>query len=381
MERYLFNKIKTDLTEKMVFIGGPRQVGKTTLSLSFLGKHPPIKAPFPKGYINWDFIPDKEALISGKIPGDEKLIIFDEIHKYKHWRNLIKGFYDKFKGQIAFIITGSARLDYYFRGGDSLQGRYHYYRLHPFTLGEIDSKYHKSGIDALMEYGGFPEPFLSQNKRNLRRWQKAREERILMVDLRDLERINEIELLKILLDAIPKRVGSPLSLNSLRENLHISHETITRWMNILENIYIGYSLLPYGSEKIRAIKKERKFYLWDWSKCPDTGKKFENLVASHLLKFCHLMEDWEGYNMELRYIRNREGKELDFVVLKDGKPLFAVECKVNKSMIDPSIKYYKERLHEIPQFYQVHLSDDDYIVDERIRVLPFNKFCLEKQLP
>jgi hypothetical protein len=167
----------------------------------------------------------------------------------------------------------------------------------------------------------------------------------------------------------------------LTKNLHISHETITRWMNILENIYIGYSLLPYGSEKIRAIKKERKFYLWDWSKCPDTGKKFENLVASHLLKFCHLMEDWEGYNMELRYIRNREGKELDFVVLKEGKPMFAVECKVNKTMIDPSIKYYKERLHEIPQFYQVHLSDDDYIVDERIRVLPFNKFCLEKQLP
>ena len=381
MERYLKNKIENDLQNKMVFIGGPRQVGKTTLALSFLNVLPPIKAPFPRAYINWDSVNDKEALVTGKIPGNEKIIIFDEIHKYKEWRNLIKGFYDKHRGEISFLVTGSARLDYYSKGGDSLQGRYHYYRLHPFSLGEIDKTYNNSTANELLEFGGFPEPFLSQNKRTLRRWQRERETRVVGEDLRDLERINEISLLKILLDALPKRVGSPLSLNLLRENLHISHETITRWMQILENIYIGYSVFPYGSEKIRAIKKERKFYLWDWARCSNIGAKFENMVASHLLKYCHLMEDWEGYFMELRYIRDRSGREMDFVVIKDNNPLFAVECKANNTSLDPSIKYFEERLKEIPRFYQVHLGNEDFLVSSKTRILPFSKLCKELNLP
>ena len=381
MKRYLEAFIRDDLTQKMVFIGGPRQVGKTTLSLSLLGLEPPIRAPLPKAYINWDIISDKEALTKGILPGGEKLIILDEIHKYAHWRNLLKGFYDKYKSQVAFLVTGSARLDYYSKGGDSLQGRYHYYRLHPFSLGEIDPTYHASGLQALFEFGGFPEPFLSQNKRTFRRWRRERIARVLHEDLRGLERVNEISLLEVLVDSLPKRVGSPLSLNSLRENLHVSHETVTRWMNILENIYVGYSLLPYGSEKIRAIKKERKFYLWDWSSCQEDGARFENMVASQLLKFCHFMEDWEGYEMDLRYIRNREGKEVDFLVHQEGKPLFAVECKYQKTTLSPSLKYFRGKLDEIPIFYQVHMRTDDYWIDEKIRVLPFATFCRELSLP
>jgi len=236
MKRYLEKYISDDLAQKMVFIGGPRQVGKTTLSLSLLGLGSTYTGVLPEAYINWDIIPDKESLTKGHLPGDEKIIILDEIHKYAHWRNLVKGFYDKYKNQIAFIVTGSARLDYYSKGGDSLQGRYHYYRLHPFSLGEIDSTYHPSGLQSLLEFGGFPEPFISQNKRTLRRWHRERITRVLHEDLRDLERVNEISLLEVLVDSLPRRVGSPLSLNSLREDLHVSHETVTRWMNILENI-------------------------------------------------------------------------------------------------------------------------------------------------
>jgi predicted AAA+ superfamily ATPase len=381
MQRYLEKYIKDDLARKMVFIGGSRQVGKTTLALSLLGVRPPFAGKMPKAYINWDIIADKDALTKGLLPGGEKLIILDEIHKYAHWRNLIKGFYDKYKSQVAFLVTGSARLDYYSKGGDSLQGRYHYYRLHPFSLGEIDSAYHASGVQALLEFGGFPEPFISQDKRTLRRWHRERISRVLHEDLRDLERVNEISLLEVLVDSLPKRVGSPLSLNSLREDLHVSHETVTRWMNILENIYVGYSILPYHSEKIRAIKKAPKFYLWDWSVCPEYGAKFENMVASQLLKFCHFMEDWEGYKMDLRYIRNREGKEVDFLVIQEGKPLFAVECKYSRTAVDPSLRYFKERLDEIPVFYQVHTGNDDFWVDEKIRVIPFSKLCQELALP
>ncbi|MFC1523491.1 ATP-binding protein [Thermodesulfobacteriota bacterium] len=381
MERYLKKFIEQDLEKKMVFIGGPRQVGKTTLSLSLVGLNPPIKAPLPKSYINWDIVEDKESLARGELPSNEQLIILDEIHKYAHWRNLLKGFYDKYRSQVKIVVTGSARLDYYSKGGDSLQGRYHYYRLHPFTLGEIDSSYHSDGLNALLEFGGFPEPFLSQNKRTHRRWHRERMSRVLHEDLRDLERVNEISLIDVLVDALPKRIGSPLSLNSLRENLHVSHESIARWMNILENLYIGYSLSPYGSEKIRSIKKERKFYLWDWSVCQDEGARFENLVASHLLKYCHFLEDWEGFSMDLRYIRSRAGKEIDFLVLRDGQPLFAVECKCRKTDLDPSIRYFSERLDEIPMFYQVHMITDDYLACEKIRVLPFSTFCRELSMP
>ncbi len=377
MERYLEKYIRKDISRKMVFIGGPRQVGKTTLSLSLLGIKPPFMDTLPKSYINWDIISDKDALIKGVLPGGEKLIILDEIHKYTHWRNLVKGFYDKYNSRISFIITGSARLDYYSKGGDSLQGRYHYYRLHPLSLGEIDSSYHPSALQALLEFGGFPEPFISQDKRTFRRWQRERIARVLHDDLRDLERVNEISLLEVLVDSLPKRVGSPLSLNSLREDLHVSHETVTRWMNIIENLYIGYSVLPYGSEKIRAIKKGRKFYLWDWSTCAGNGAKFENLVASQLLKYCHFMEDWEGYRMDLRYIRNRAGKEVDFLVIQDGKPQFAVECKYKNTDIDPSVKYFRNKLSEIPQFYQVHMGNDDFQIDDKIRAIPFAKFCKE----
>lgn len=138
---------------------------------------------------------------------------------------------------------------------------------------------------------------------------------------------------------------------------------------------------PYGSEKIRAIKKERKFYLWDWSGCREDGARFENMVASQLLKFCHFMEDWEGYDMDLRYIRSREGKEVDFLVSRESKPLFAVECKYRKTTLSLSLKYFKERLDEIPFFYQVHMGTDDFLIDEKTRVLPFATFCRELSMP
>jgi len=384
MKRYLQKYIRDDLKSKMVFIGGPRQVGKTTLALSLSGVDTPLKGSLPSSYINWDLAADKENIVKGILPGNEELIILDEIHKYTHWRNLVKGLYDKYHSRTSFIITGSARLDYYSRGGDSLHGRYHYYRLHPFSLSEIDSDCHPDALSDLLEYGGFPEPFLAMDKRKMRRWQRERLHRVIHEDLRGLEHINEISLLEVMIDSLPKRIGSPLSLNSLREDLQVSHETVRRWMNILENMYLGYFVAPYtskGTEKIRVVKKEKKFYLWDWSVCLDNVVRFENLVASNLLKFCHFKEDWEGYKMDLRYLRNRAGKEIDFVVLQDGRPLFAVECKWRKTILDPSVKYFESRLPEIHLFFQVHTGKADYLTDKKIRVLPFTTLCRELSLP
>lgn len=265
------------------------------------------------------------------------------------------------------------------RGGDSLQGRYHYYRLHPFSLREINPRPTRKDLDLLMRFGGFPEPLLSANTRTWRRWQRERLSRVVYEDLRDLENVREIGLVELLVEALPDRVGSPLSIKNLREDLSVSHETVERWISILENMYVCFRISPYGAAKIRAVKKEKKLYLWDWSQVTETGERFENLVACQLLKYCHFVQDTEGHSMELRFVRDTDRREVDFVVMQDKKPLFAVECKSGEKKVNPAISYFRERTH-IPEFFQVHLGTRDYL-SAGTRVLPFTTFCVELKLP
>jgi uncharacterized protein len=373
--RYLKKPVSDDLKSKMVFVGGPRQVGKTTFALTFLSE-PSEKHP---AYLNWDDVSAKAALMKGELPGGQKIVILDEIHKYARWRNLIKGFYDKNKSEISFIITGSARLDYYLKGGDSLQGRYHYYRLHPFSMAEINAESTMNDFNLLFKFGGFPEPYLRGDEKFWRRWQKERLQRIIYDDIRDLENIKEISLLELLAGELPNRVGSPLSIKNLKEILQVAHESVERWIKIFERMYFCFRVPPYGPRNIRAVKKEQKLYLWDWSAVPEEGPKFENFIASHLLKYCHFIEDTEGYEMDLRFLRDTDKRETDFVVLKEGKPLFAVECKSGEKNVNPSLFYFMERT-QIPKFYQVHTGKKDY-EKKGVRVLPVQKLIKELSLP
>ena len=374
-KRYIKKSVEEDLENKMVFVGGPRQVGKTTFSLTFLSS-PSEKHP---AYLSWDDLADRSALLKGELPSNQNCIVLDEIHKFARWRNLVKGFYDKNKSEISFIITGSARLDYYRKGGDSLQGRYHYYRLHPFSLLELNLSPTKDDLETLLRFGGFPEPFLKAEERFWRRWQRERVQRVIYEDIRDLENIKEISMLELLAEELPSRIGSPLSVKKLKELLQVAHETIERWIKIFERMYYCFRIPPYGPPKVRAVKKEQKLYLWDWSIVPESGPKFENFVASQLLKYCHFLEDTEGFDMELRFLRDTDKREIDFVVLKQGLPMFAVECKTGEKNINPSLFYFKERTH-IPKFYQVHKGYRDFEKDG-VRVLPFETFCKELQLP
>ncbi|MCD6585464.1 MAG: ATP-binding protein [Desulfobacteraceae bacterium] len=365
---------------RMIFIGGPRQVGKTTFALTFLpdpkGKHPIEKNP---AYLNWDDTLTRSALLKGELPPNESCIVLDEIHKYAKWRGLVKGFYDTNKSDISFIITGSARLDYYSKGGDSLQGRYHYYRLHPFSLRELNSDPASTDLDLLLKFGGFPEPCLRGEEKFWRRWQRERIARVIYDDIRDLENIKEISLLEILAEELPNRIGSPLSVKNLKEALSVAHETVERWLKIFERMYYCFRIPPYSPPKVRAVKKEQKLYLWDWSLINEPGPRFENFIACHLLKYCHFIEDTEGFKMELRFLRDTDKRETDFVVLKDNIPLFAVECKTGEKNINPSIFYFKERT-VIPRFYQVHTGRDDYI-NNGVRVLPVQALCKELGIP
>ncbi|OHD67593.1 MAG: AAA family ATPase [Spirochaetes bacterium RBG_13_68_11] len=361
----------------MVFVGGPRQVGKTTFALGFLRggseSHP--------GYLSWDDVMTRGALLRGELPPNQRLLVLDEIHKYAGWRNLLKGFYDTRKTLTSFLVTGSARLDYYRRGGDSLQGRYHHYRLHPFSLGEMGSAPTAEDLAQLLRFGGFPEPLLKGDERAWRRWQRERVALVIGEDLRNLEHVREVSLLELLAEELPNRVGAPLSVRGLALQLHASHEAVERWISIFERLYLCFRIPPFGAPRIRAVRKEQKLYLWDWSMIPGDGERFENLVASQLLKYCHFLEDTEGYRMELRFLRDTDRREVDFVVLRDRRPVFAVECKTGERRASDAAAYFRART-TIPRFYQVHLGRKDYEDAEiGVRVLPFRTFCAELDMP
>ena len=374
--RYLEAAISQTLAQRMAFLGGPRQVGKTTLALSLLGAGADESHP---AYLNWDDPRDAARLRRLELPPAEPLLVLDEIHKYARWRNLVKGLHDKEKSRRRILVTGSARLDHYRKGGDSLVGRYRYLRLHPFSLREMNPTPSSGDLDALLRFGGFPEPLFRQDDRDHRLWQRDRIARVVRQDLRDLEHVREVSLVEQLVDLLPSRVGSPLSVKSLREDLEVDHKTVERWLTILENLYVCFRIAPFGAPRVRAVKKSQKLYLWDWSVTPEGGARFENLVACQLLKYCHFVEDTEGRAMELRFLRDTDKRELDFVVLQDKRPLFAVECKTGERNPSSAISYFAERT-KIPRFYQVHPGERHY-ESGAARVIPFRLFCAELGLP
>ena len=382
-KRYLTPFIIEDLKDKMVFVGGPRQVGKTTLCRNLIAAHFKNHA-----YFNWDNRRDRKSVMASSWPGDAELLIFDEVHKYRHWKSLIKGEYDKLKEIYKFLVTGSARLDLYRRGGDSLQGRYHYYRLHPFTLAEIEGisnkvsirgklpvgkAYYRETLDKLDAFGGFPEPFMKQSRRQLRRWHNEKIDRMFREDILDVEAIRDIGNMKLLSDILPLRVGSLLSLNTIREDLGVSFRAVAHWMDILEAFYYHFRIYPFSAKRIRSLKKEPKLYLWDWSEVEDEAARFENLVASHLLKLVHFVTDYEGYKSELYFLRDVDKREVDFLVTIGGKPWFAVEVKLNDTSLSPHLLYFKERL-SIPYAYQVVKKTAVDRIEKEARIISAGKF-------
>jgi len=376
--RYLEPSVREDLRRKLVMVAGPRQVGKTTLALRILGAAPGEDHP---AYLNWDIPAHRSRILREELPPEPRVLVFDEIHKYARWRRLLKGFYDRYAPRRTALVTGSARLDLYSKGGDSLQGRTQLYRLHPFSARELSPRPTRDHVERLLRFGGFPEPLFAGDERTWRRWQLEVHHRVLATDLRELERVHEVSLLELLLEALPARVGSPLSLQSLREDLEVSHESVRRWLTILENLYLCFRISPYGAPRIRAVKKEQKLYLWDWSRVPEPGPRFENMVASQLLKYCHFIEDTEGHRMELRFLRDTDRREIDFVVLRDRVPELAVECKTGEKQPSPHAAYFRART-PIRRFYQVHLGTADHgDAEASTRVLPFARFVTELELP
>jgi predicted AAA+ superfamily ATPase len=341
MQRYCAKFILEDLAKKMVFIGGPRQVGKTTLSKSF------CTGKYQNGeYFNWDVSEDRYAILKKQWDQTSPLIIFDELHKYPRWKQWIKGIYDSKPSGQQYVVTGSARLDTYRRGGDSLMGRYHYWRLHPITLDEEVPRLSSQEVyDRLLTVGGFPEPFFTHDEREARRWRRERFDRVLREDIQDLEPVRQTQLLQLFIDALRKRVGGIITLSHLAQDLEISPKTAKNWLTLIEKMYIAFPVYPFTHKLPRAIQKPPKVFFYDNADVEgDVGARVENLVATHLLKRLHFIEDYHGYRCELRYIRDKEGREVDFITLIDNKVIDLIEVKTHATEISSSLKYYKEKL-------------------------------------
>ncbi len=358
--RYLLPQVRRDLARKMVFVAGPRQVGKTTLARSLDRS--------AAAYLNWDITEQRERILEGALPAG-KLWIFDEIHKYRRWRNYLKGLYDGRPRGQRILVTGSGRLDLYRFGGDSLQGRYHLLRLHPLSVAELKIR-DVAGWTQLLTLGGFPEPFLSGSEIEARRWSREYRTRLIREDVASLERIQDLGHLELLMLRLPELVGSPLSINAVREDLQVSHKSVSSWLGALERLYAIFRLSPFGAPRIRAVKKEQKHYQMDWSLVINDGSRFENLVACHLLKWVHFEQDAAGRDLELRYFRDIDRREVDFVVTERGCPIKLVECKWSDADVDGNLRYLHTKYPTVEAWQISATGKKNYQTPGGIRVAP-----------
>ena len=354
-------------THKISFVSGPRQCGKTTLARMLLKKRKNGK------YYNWDDIEFRRIWTkhpSAIIPQSTTtrqtpLVVLDEIHKDRRWKRNLKGVYDTLTQPCDILVTGSAHLNVYMRGSDSLLGRYFSFRLHPFSLREmyttktfspdeaIEMLFNRSirplptnrkRLEWLMRYGPFPEPLFSQDERKARLWRRHREQLVIREDLRDLSRLPELGRIEMLASLIPERIGSPFSMAAICEDLEASFNTVKRWMQYLTELYYIFEIKPYSKKIPRSLKREGKVYLWDYGGIPDKAARFENLIASHLLKACHYWTDTGEGTFSLFYLRNKEKQEIDFLIVRDGIPWLPIEVKYSETTPSPNWKKFTKIL-------------------------------------
>ncbi len=374
MERYLENYIRKDLKEKIVLLSGPRQVGKTTLSRQLTRSHV---------YLNYDAASDRRIILAEEWNRDTQLVIFDELHKLKNWKSWIKGIYDTEGISPSLLVTGSARLDTYRKGGESLAGRFFYYRLHPLTVKEIcnylDDK-SETALDKLVKLGGFPEPYLKGSETFAKRFRRIHTDTMIREDLLDLERVRDIKSIEILIDLLRTRVGSTTSYTSLANDLQVSIHTVKHWLQILENLYIIFPVRPYHKNIARSLLKESKYYLYDTGAVDgDLGAKLENTVACALLRELHFIEDTTGSRVALHYLRDKEKHEVDFLPVIENRPLCMIEVKLSDENFSRSLFWFHSKLKKVKPIQIVYSLTHKKSKDSA-RMLPAHEFLRDLQL-
>lgn len=335
MKRYIDEIVRRDLNKKMVFLTGPRQVGKTTLARQIL------QSTSNGQYFNYDTAIDRKTITAQSWNPDANTLVFDELHKMPNWKNWLKGVYDgKPEGQ-QILVTGSARLDYLKKSGDSLAGRFFALRLHPVSIKEWCDSSGANAPDALthlLERGGFPESTLAANTSESERWRMQYLDDLIREDILEFSRLHEVNTMRVLVQLLRERVGSPLSVASLARDLNASTTTIFRYIQILEALHVVFTITPWHRNVARSLLKAPKIYFYDTGLVRgDEGVRFENLVATHLLKWSHYQRDVMGSDVNLHYLRTRDEAEVDFALIKDSAITHLIECKLSDTKVHPAL--------------------------------------------
>lgn len=342
MKRKQKEAIINDLNKKIVFIVGPRQVGKTWLSKD-------IAKSFNKSlYLNYDNFDDHKMIEKKAWVDDTELIILDELHKMNNWKTYLKGLFDTKNENLKILVTGSARLDTFRHNGDSLVGRYFLHRLLPFSPSEIKEDPLSNDTERFMVRGGFPEPFLAAKDKEADRWRKLYTDGLIRFDILDFENVHNLRSIQLVLEILRTKVGSPISYNSIAEDVNISPHTVKKYIQIFESLYIVFKITPFSKNIARSLVKEPKIYFYDIGLVNgDIGAKIENLTALCLLKHIYWLVDNEGKNIALNYIRTKDKLEIDFCISEDDNPKSFIEVKSSLDVIDKSLKYFSDK-YNIP---------------------------------
>jgi len=352
---------------QMAFVSGPRQVGKTTVCWA-LGD----------AYLNWDNADDRRAVLRGPASLADRLEldrlrpgppvgVLDEFHKYRKWKGLLKGFFDTYGDRVRLVVTGSSRLDVFRRGGDSLMGRYLLYRMHPWSAGEIartelpaqeirppvDTA--PADWDALWEHGGFPEPYLRRDARFTRRWRSLRRDQLSREELRDIAHVQDLRTMETLMAILAEMSGRQLIYSNLSREIGVAVDTARRWVDLVARLHDGFVIRPWFANVSKALRKEPKWFLRDWSGIADEGARAETFVACHLLKAVEGWTDLGFGEFELRYLRDKMKREVDFLVVRDRRPWCLVETKLNDSTLSPALAHFQAQTRA-PHALQVVLG-------------------------
>ena len=344
------------LYRQMVFLSGPRQVGKTTLARIFA-----------TDYLNWETKDVRQLVLKGAAAVGESLaldarqktnrvLVFDEIHRYSKWKGFLKGFFDLYENDARIFATGSARMDVYKRGGDSMMGRYFPYRIHPFSVAELTNptipdearivrppmEIDAAQWEALCTFGGFPEPLTNGSMRFLRKWRSLRLEQLLREDIRDVTRSVELDQIEALATILANRSGEQLVMAPLACDVTTSEPTVKKWISLLKALYYGFTVKPYFKNVENSLRKTPKWYLRDWSGIEDDGKRMETLVACHLLKAVEGWTDLGFGEFDLFYLRDKNQREVDFLVTRDKKPWFLAEVKNSDAKLSPALAHFQK---------------------------------------